>query len=102
MIIVVIVSDENTAGINFSLFGNLLTSLNNVFYVLGSSVQSEKRPVQMMYQEDTFNHAYVNEVQAQVLVMPYEGLELSFVVLLPDDGVDLSQVRRKRLYYSTL
>ncbi|XP_075827080.1 serpin B9-like [Microtus pennsylvanicus] len=54
--------------------------------------QSEKRPVQMMYQEDTFNHAYVNEVQAQVLVMPYEGLELSFVVLLPDDGVDLSQV----------
>ncbi|KAM7322802.1 hypothetical protein ACRRTK_018307 [Alexandromys fortis] len=89
---VVIVSDENTAGINFSSFGNLLTSLINVFYVLGSSVQSEERLVQMMYREDTFNHAYVNEVQAQVLVMPYEGLELSFVVLLPDDGVDLSQV----------
>ena len=56
----------------------------------------------MMYQEDTFNHAYVNEVQAQVLVMPYEGLELSFVILLPDDGVNLSQVRQERLYYSTL
>ncbi|CAO2595712.1 Serpin B9 [Lemmus lemmus] len=52
----------------------------------------EKRPVQMMCQEDTFNLAYVNEVQAQVLEMPYEGMELSFVVLLPDDGVDLSQV----------
>ncbi|CAO2595699.1 Serpin B9 [Lemmus lemmus] len=54
--------------------------------------KSEKRPVQMMCQEDTFNLAYVNEVQAQVLEMPYEGKELSLVVLLPDDGVDLSKV----------
>ncbi|OBS80032.1 hypothetical protein A6R68_21766 [Neotoma lepida] len=54
--------------------------------------QREKRPVQMMCQEDTFNLTYVNEVQAQVLVMPYEGMELSLVVLLPDDGVDLSKV----------
>ncbi|CAO2595715.1 Serpin B9 [Lemmus lemmus] len=54
--------------------------------------KSEKRPVQMMCQEDTFNIAYVNEVQAQVLEMPYEGKELSLVVLLPDDGVDLSKV----------
>ncbi|CAO2595702.1 Serpin B9, partial [Lemmus lemmus] len=56
--------------------------------------KSEKRPVQMMCQEDTFNLAYVNEVQAQVLEMPYEGKELSLVVLLPDDGVDLSKVRQ--------
>ena len=102
MISVFIVSDENTPGINFSSFGNLLTSLHNVFYVLNSSVQSEKRPVQMMRQEDTFNHAYVKEVQAQVLVMPYESMELSFVVLLPDDDVDLSQVRQENLYYLTL
>ncbi|ERE77943.1 serpin B9-like protein [Cricetulus griseus] len=54
--------------------------------------QTEKRPVQMMCQEDTFHLAYVNEVQAQVLVMPYEGMELSMVVLLPDDGVDLSKL----------
>ncbi|XP_059119200.1 serpin B9-like isoform X2 [Peromyscus eremicus] len=54
--------------------------------------QREKRPVQMMYQEDVFKLAYVEEVQAQVLVMPYEGMELSLVVLLPDDGVDLSKV----------
>ncbi|KAL1784101.1 serpin B9 [Sigmodon hispidus] len=52
----------------------------------------EKRPVQMMCREDTFNLAYVDEVQAQVLEMPYEGLELSLVVLLPDDGVELSKV----------
>ncbi|KAM7322800.1 serpin B9-like [Alexandromys fortis] len=54
--------------------------------------KKEERPVQMMYQEDRFNLAHVNEVQAQVLEMPYEGLELSLLVLLPDDGVDLSQV----------
>lgn len=54
--------------------------------------KKEERPVQMMYQEDTFKLAHVNEVQAQVLEMPYEGLELSLLVLLPDDGVDLSQV----------
>ncbi|EGV99244.1 Serpin B9 [Cricetulus griseus] len=54
--------------------------------------QKEKQPVQMMRQKDTFHLAYVNEVQAQVLLMPYEGMELSMVVLLPDDGVDLSKV----------
>lgn len=54
--------------------------------------KKEKRPVQMMCQEDTFNLAYVDEIQAQVLVMPYEDMELSMVVLLPDDGVDLSKV----------
>lgn len=54
--------------------------------------KKEERPVQMMYHEDAFNYAYVKEVQAQVLEMPYEGMELSLVVLLPDDGVDLSQV----------
>ncbi|ERE77945.1 serpin B9-like protein [Cricetulus griseus] len=54
-------------------------------------IPKEKRPVQMMCREDTFHLAYVNEVQAQVLVMPYEGMELSMVVLLPDDGVDLSK-----------
>lgn len=54
--------------------------------------KDEKRSVQMMCREDTYNIAYVKEVQAQVLVMPYEGLELSLVVLLPDEGVDLRKV----------
>ncbi|XP_075826057.1 serpin B9-like [Microtus pennsylvanicus] len=54
--------------------------------------KNEERPVQMMYQKGTFKCALVKEVQAQVLEMPYEGLELSLLVLLPDDGVDLSQV----------
>ena len=88
-------SAENTLDINFSSFGNLLTSLNNIFYALDSSVQKEERPVQMMYQKDRFKLVHVNEVQARVLEMPYEGLELSLLVLLPDDGVDLSQVRQE-------
>nr|AAH50060.1 Serine (or cysteine) peptidase inhibitor, clade B, member 9e [Mus musculus] len=54
--------------------------------------KKETRPVQMMWQEDTFFHAYVKEIQAQVLVMPYEGIDLNFVVLLPDQGVDISKV----------
>ncbi|XP_034365702.2 serpin B9-like [Arvicanthis niloticus] len=54
--------------------------------------KSETRPVQMMHQEDEFDLAYVKEIQTQVLVMPYEGKELSFIVLLPDEGVDISKV----------
>uniref|UniRef100_A0A8C6MTA0 Serpin domain-containing protein n=1 Tax=Mus spicilegus TaxID=10103 RepID=A0A8C6MTA0_MUSSI len=46
----------------------------------------------MMWQEDTLFHAYVKEIQAQVLMMPYEGIDLNFVVLLPDQGVDISKV----------
>lgn len=92
---VFIVSAESTPDINFSSFGNILTSLSNIFCALDSSVQKEERPVQMMCQEDRFNLTHVNEVQAQVLEMPYEGMELSLLVLLPDDGVDLSKVRQE-------
>lgn len=54
--------------------------------------KKEERPVQMMYQENTFNVAYINEVQTEILEMPYEGMELSLFVLLPDEGVDLRKV----------
>ena len=54
----------------------------------------------MMWQEDTFYHAYVKEIQAQVLVMPYEGMELSFVVLLPDEGMDISKVSRRSVVFT--
>lgn len=54
--------------------------------------QKEQRPVQMMMQEAEFNLAYIKEVQAQVLELPYEGKELSMLIVLPDDDVDLSSV----------
>lgn len=56
--------------------------------------QKEQRPVQMMFQEATFNLAYIEEIQAQVLELPYTGEELSMLILLPDDNVDLSLVEK--------
>ncbi|XP_004628460.1 serpin B9-like isoform X2 [Octodon degus] len=56
--------------------------------------QKEQRPVQMMFQSHTFPLARVSEVQAQVLELPYQGRELSMVVVLPDEGVDLSTVEK--------
>ena len=47
----------------------------------------------MMFQEATFKLAYIEDVQAQVLDVPYVGEELSMLILLPDDNVDLSSVR---------
>ncbi|XP_038439950.1 serpin B9 isoform X1 [Canis lupus familiaris] len=54
--------------------------------------QKEQRPVQMMYQEATFKLAYIEELQMQVLELPYVGDELSMLILLPDDHVELSSV----------
>ncbi|XP_012589626.1 PREDICTED: serpin B9 isoform X1 [Condylura cristata] len=56
--------------------------------------KKEQRPVQMMFQESRFHLTYVEEVRAQVLEMPYADLELSLVILLPDDGVDLDSVEK--------
>ncbi|KAF6345616.1 serpin family B member 9 [Rhinolophus ferrumequinum] len=56
--------------------------------------QKEQRPVQMMIQEAEFNLAYIQEVQAQVLELPYAGKELSMLIVLPDVGVDLSSVEK--------
>ncbi|XP_062952432.1 serpin B9 isoform X2 [Cynocephalus volans] len=56
--------------------------------------QEEQRPVQMMSQEATFRLAYVREVHAQVLELPYEGGELSMLVLLPAPGVELATVEK--------
>ncbi|XP_049738452.1 serpin B9 isoform X2 [Elephas maximus indicus] len=57
-------------------------------------LSKEQKPVQMMFQEATFKITYAKEVQAQVLEMPYAGEELSMVILLPDDNVDLSTVEK--------
>ncbi|XP_008067684.1 serpin B9 [Carlito syrichta] len=56
--------------------------------------QKEQRPVQMMYQEATLRLAHLDELRAQVLELPYAGQELSMLVLLPDDDVELSMVEK--------
>uniref|UniRef100_A0A673SX17 Serpin family B member 6 n=1 Tax=Suricata suricatta TaxID=37032 RepID=A0A673SX17_SURSU len=60
--------------------------------------QKEQRPVQMMFQEATFKLAHIEEVKAQVLEVPYVGEELSMVIVLPDDNVDLSSVEKHLTY----
>ncbi|XP_051025772.1 serpin B9-like [Acomys russatus] len=54
--------------------------------------EKEERPVQMMYQGESFNLAKVKEIQAKLLEIPYEGMELSLLILLPKEGVDLNTV----------
>nr|XP_023420468.1 serpin B9-like isoform X2 [Cavia porcellus] len=56
--------------------------------------QKEQRPVQMMFRKGKFPWAHVREVQAQVLEMPYVGQELSMILLLPDEDVDLIMVEK--------
>ena len=46
----------------------------------------------MMFQDGEFRLARIQEVQAQVLELPYVGEELSMLVLLPNDQVPLSSV----------
>ncbi|XP_049620959.1 serpin B9-like [Suncus etruscus] len=57
--------------------------------------QKEQVPVQMMFQESTFNLAYIDEVEAQLLELPYIRQELSMFILLPDENVDLRLVEKQ-------
>ncbi|NXI79741.1 ILEU inhibitor, partial [Rhipidura dahli] len=46
---------------------------------------NEKRTVKMMYQKNKFNFGYFPEDKIRVLELPYDGRELSMIILLPDD-----------------
>uniref|UniRef100_A0A8C8SUK4 Serpin domain-containing protein n=1 Tax=Pelusios castaneus TaxID=367368 RepID=A0A8C8SUK4_9SAUR len=52
----------------------------------------------MMKQKGTFNIAYVQEINAQILELPYAGKSLSMIILLPDDIIGLEQVERAMTY----
>ncbi|XP_064561454.1 leukocyte elastase inhibitor-like isoform X1 [Zonotrichia leucophrys gambelii] len=47
--------------------------------------KNERRTVKMMYQKNKFNFGYVPEEKIRVLELPYDGRELSMIILLPDD-----------------
>ncbi|NXL32284.1 ILEU inhibitor, partial [Glaucidium brasilianum] len=49
---------------------------------------NERRTVKMMYQKNKFPFGYIREVKVRVLELPYEGRELSMIILLPDDIED--------------
>ncbi|NWZ07936.1 ILEUB inhibitor, partial [Agelaius phoeniceus] len=46
---------------------------------------NERRTVKMMYQKKKFNFGYIPEEKIRVLELPYDGRELSMIILLPDD-----------------
>ncbi|NXG00842.1 PAI2 inhibitor, partial [Sakesphorus luctuosus] len=63
---------------------------------------NETKPVQMMFQEDRFNIAYIGDLQIKILELPYVGHELSMIILLPDaiqDGsTGLERLERELTY----
>lgn len=60
--------------------------------------QEEKKTVQMMFKHAKFKMAHVDEVNAQVLALPYAEDELNMVVLLPDESSDLTVVEKALTY----
>uniref|UniRef100_A0A8C4VQU6 Serpin family B member 11 n=1 Tax=Gopherus evgoodei TaxID=1825980 RepID=A0A8C4VQU6_9SAUR len=60
--------------------------------------QNESKSVQMMYQKDRFKIAHIQEMNAQILMIPYAGKSLSMIILLPDDITGLEQIERAMTY----
>ncbi|XP_006892803.1 PREDICTED: serpin B8 isoform X3 [Elephantulus edwardii] len=60
--------------------------------------QQQQKTVQMMFKKAEFRLGSVDEVHAQVLELPYAGEEMSMVILLPEEGIDLTQVEKELTY----
>ncbi|KAM8791993.1 leukocyte elastase inhibitor isoform 1-T1 [Rhynchonycteris naso] len=50
--------------------------------------KKDTKTVKMMYQKKKFPFAYIEDLKCRVLELPYQGKELSMVILLPDDIED--------------
>lgn len=50
--------------------------------------KKDTKTVKMMYQKKKFLYGYIEDLQCRVLELPYQGRELSMVILLPDDIED--------------
>lgn len=53
-----------------------------------------------MYQENRFRFGYIPEVRIRILELPYDGRELSMIILLPDDIEDDSTGLQKVTHLS--
>ncbi|CAM4510418.1 unnamed protein product [Lepidochelys olivacea] len=60
--------------------------------------QNESKSVQMMYQKGRFKIAHIQEMNAQILMIPYAGKALNMIILLPNDITGLEQVERAMTY----
>ncbi|XP_054580518.1 leukocyte elastase inhibitor-like [Eptesicus fuscus] len=50
--------------------------------------KKDTKRVKMMYQKNKFPFGYIEDLKCRVLELPYQGRELSMVILLPDDIED--------------
>ncbi|XP_037703410.1 leukocyte elastase inhibitor-like [Choloepus didactylus] len=57
--------------------------------------KKDTKIVKMMYQKNKFPYGYIKELKCRVLELPYEGKELSMVILFPDDIEDDSMGLKK-------
>ena len=59
-------------------------------YVLSHCVclQNESKPVQMMHQSTLFTLTYVPDANCQILELPYEGKDMSMLIMLPNNMED--------------
>lgn len=54
----------------------------------------------MMYQKKKFNFGYNPEAKIRILELPYDGRDLSMIILLPDDIEDDSTGLQKVTHLS--
>lgn len=50
--------------------------------------KKDTKTVKMMYQKKKFPYGYIEDLKCRVLELPYQGQELSMVILLPEDIED--------------
>uniref|UniRef100_A0A8C4KPD6 Leukocyte elastase inhibitor n=4 Tax=Dromaius novaehollandiae TaxID=8790 RepID=A0A8C4KPD6_DRONO len=67
--------------------------------------KNERKMVKMMYQKEKFSFGYISEMKTRILELPYDGQELSMIILLPDNIEDDStglQKLEKQLTFEKL
>lgn len=57
--------------------------------------KKDTKMVKMMYQKKKFPFGYIQDLKCKVLEMPYQGEELSMIILLPEDIEDTSMGLKK-------
>ncbi|KAI6054585.1 leukocyte elastase inhibitor [Marmota monax] len=57
--------------------------------------KKDTKTVKMMYQKKKFPYGYIQDLKCRVLELPYQGRELSMIILLPDDIEDDSTGLKK-------
>nr|XP_009676343.1 PREDICTED: leukocyte elastase inhibitor isoform X2 [Struthio camelus australis] len=61
--------------------------------------KNERKTVKMMYQKEKFHFGYISEMKTRILELPYDGQELSMIILLPDhiedDSTGLQELEKQ-------